>query len=158
MIASRAVSVVCLIVFAAGCGQPASPNASAPAGAPTAVPVLLPPENFKVVDKNGATGLEFGQWVLVFEGIPYSSPAGSSGAIFVPSPDVSTSNVAIFGNLTIAQSCDGKHNSITVGSVAFKLSDGGNKLEFADQTYQVTNAKKTIVIGKDGKSHEDAGK
>jgi len=141
MLSSRSpVAIALCIAVLAGCGSPPVPNS-------------LP---LKVAAKNGSAALEFGQWVLVFEGVPAGN-AGASGTINLPFAGGSGAATAVFGPITVSQSWNGQQNSISVNGVAFKLTEQGKKLEFADQSFQVTNASKTILIGKDGKTREDTG-
>ena len=109
-----------------------------------------------VVDDNGSAAIRFGRWVLVFEGVSSKNVSiGSTGTINFPDPNGAGGSEASFGALKIKQSWDGHANSIDVNGCAFTLSrDDGSKLAFADHTYRVSTGQKTIVIAKDGKTHE----
>lgn len=111
--------------------------------------------DFTVREKSGNTALEFGKWLLVFEGIP-SEPgyAGSKGGLNYPVPGGKGSSEGTFGALRIKQSWDSQANIITVNDHSFNLTDAGRKLEFGDRTYEAKKVPTTILIGKDGKTRE----
>jgi len=95
--------------------------------------------------------------VLVFEGVPSKGVSvGSGGTINYPNPGGAGGSETAFGALKIKQSWDERANAINVNGYAFTLSREGSKLAFADHTYLVTTGPKTIVIAKDGATHEGA--
>src|SRR5690242_15084082 len=73
-----------------------------------------------------------------------------------PNPGGAGGSETAFGALKIKQSWDERANAINVNGYAFTLSREGSKLAFADHTYLVTTGPKTIVIAKDGATHEGA--
>jgi len=110
---------------------------------------------YTVVDKGGSAGLQFDQWVLVFEGVPSKGASvGSGGTINYPNPAGSGGSEVAVGDLKIKQLWNGTSNSIDVNGNSFTLSDGGRKLAFKDHSYQAGGRAKTIVIAKDGSTRE----
>jgi hypothetical protein len=123
---------------------------------------LPPPLSFTVSEKNGFAAIEFGQWLLVFEGIPAEAEnANRKGGFQIPDPGAkgfSSMLESSSRSLKIKQSCDSQANAISVNDYSFKLTDAGKKLAFADQVYEVMDTPKTIVIAKNGKTREQATK
>ncbi len=75
MNASRALSVMCLLIAVAGCGQPDGSTA-------VSIPASI---KYKAVVNSNSARLEFGQWVLVFEGVSSSGTNPEyAGKLFNP--------------------------------------------------------------------------
>jgi hypothetical protein len=124
-------------------------------------PPSLSSDRFTFSERNCSLAIEFGgKWVLVFEDVPARSVSvGSGGTLNLPGPPGSKGgSEAGFGDVKIKQSWDSQANQVSVNGHRFKLTDAGRKLEFADRTYETKERPRTIIIGKDDKTREEADK
>ena len=111
--------------------------------------------DLRIVDKDGSAAMQFGHWLLVVEAVPAKTASiGSTGTINYPDPAGSGGGDFGFGDLKIKQAWNGHENTITVNGVDVKLTDDGKKLAFADHNYDAGETTTTIVIAKDGSTHE----
>jgi hypothetical protein len=76
-----------------------------------------------VSERDGAAALEFGNWVLVFEGIPAAKvPVGTKGYMHYPTPAVvSFSGQRQLGDLHVKQSVDSMKNAVAVNDCKFTI-------------------------------------
>jgi hypothetical protein len=146
--AKFAASLLLLSLLAvAGCGR----------GSVRAPQTTMAP--FTVTEKDGSAAIAFDKWVLVFEDVPAQGVSvGAGGGVNYPAPGGSGGSDTSFGNLKVKQSWNSQANTITVNGHTFKLTDAGNKLEFADRSYEAKGTPTTIVIGKDDKTREQTGR
>ena len=106
---------------------------------------------YKLGERDGALTLTVGSLTLVFESVPPpEGHAGSAGTFTPPTPGSSGRADSGFGGLTVKQAWADGVNTITVGGTSFKLTDGGAKLTFGDQSFALDGPAQTITVAKDG--------
>jgi uncharacterized protein (TIGR03067 family) len=111
-----------------------------------------------IFERNGHAAFRFGQWLLVFEGVPCQGNPKAAGLLGIggfnyPIRDGrGTVGKTTFGNqVSWTAEWDSQANTITVAEkYTFKLLGKGTRLEFANRAYAATNDVQTIVVGEDG--------
>jgi hypothetical protein len=139
---SAILSVVLTYLLLTGCGD--GPRATDP----------LP---LTVKERGGSVTMEFGKWILVFEGISTGGvQVGARCSLNRPMPEAGQSEQE-FGSLRIKQSWDDSVNRVEVNGRAFVVADEGREVTFTDHTYKAEGeARRTIVIKKNGSTREQS--
>ena len=104
---------------------------------------------FQITEQNGATALQFTNWTIVFEMI--AAQPKLSGATGVLS---GASLEKRFGAVVVKQFHASDGQIVSINNQTFKVLDGGGRLMFSDRTYDLKKGPKVVLVGKDGKTHE----
>ena len=140
-----------LLPLSLGCGlalvvigcRKREPKASASAAIP-----------FQLVDRSGAAAMEFTNWTIVFEAIPARSVSVGGAGVLSFAAGTASGGDNLHG-LRIRQFAGKDAVIVSVNNYTFKLMTGARRISFNDHFYELKQGPKTIVVGKDGKTHEE---
>jgi hypothetical protein len=111
-----------------------------------------------MTEQDGVAVLSFGNWQLVFKGVPVESGDNTklfSGILNFALPGTNASGSSGPGGsrgVMVTQKWNSQGNDVSVNGFGFKLLVRGMALVFGEQTYEATAGVQTILVGKDGKT------
>jgi uncharacterized protein (TIGR03067 family) len=111
-----------------------------------------------VFARDGKAAFRFGNWLLLFEGVPCKGDAKAAGLLGIGSFNYplrggrGTVGDTTFGNqVTFRGRWDGETSEITIADkYTFKLLGKGDRIEFTDNAYDAKASVQSILIAADG--------